>query len=403
MAQDHPHMEAKDKSTGAFSIKLQLFITLFLTLIFLLNFLTRVIISPLLPWIESDLKITHGQAGSLFFMLSIGYFLALLGSGYVAHYLGHSKTITISAITLGLSILGLSFGYGLWWMRLGLLLVGMAAGIYLPSGIATITKVTSPKNWGKFIAIHELAPNISFLVAPVIASFFVPRISWYGVLAGLGIISILVGILFSTRVKTQDFRGEIPGFQSVGTIISKSTFWIMVFLFAMGITGTLGVYSMIPLYLVTEKAMTPEHANNLLALSRISTLGTAFLGGMASDRFGPKATIASVFIITGIITIFLGLCPVRLVAIPVFLQPVLSVCFFPAGFAVLSSVGAENLRNLTVSLTIPAAFVVGGGAIPALIGVMGDAGYLGLGISLSGALIFFGGFIALLLKPAPGY
>jgi NNP family nitrate/nitrite transporter-like MFS transporter len=53
---------------------------------------------------------------------------------------------------------------------------------------------------------------------------------------------------------------------------------------------------------------------------------------------------------------------------------------------------------VAVSLTIPIAFVLGGGAVPALIGTMADSGQFSLGISLSGLLIMTGFFLSLFLK-----
>ena len=49
-----------------------------LTGIFLLNFLSRVILAPLLPTIERDLEVGHGEAGSLFLLISLGYFVSQL-------------------------------------------------------------------------------------------------------------------------------------------------------------------------------------------------------------------------------------------------------------------------------------------------------------------------------------
>jgi fucose permease len=56
---------------------------LFITLIFFLTFVARarVLISPLMPEIEESLSISHAQSGSLFLFMSMGYFLALIGSG----------------------------------------------------------------------------------------------------------------------------------------------------------------------------------------------------------------------------------------------------------------------------------------------------------------------------------
>jgi MFS transporter, NNP family, nitrate/nitrite transporter len=55
----------------------------FLVGIFLLNFTSRIILSPLLPTIENELAISHGQAGFFFFLISAGYLFGLLGSGFL--------------------------------------------------------------------------------------------------------------------------------------------------------------------------------------------------------------------------------------------------------------------------------------------------------------------------------
>ena len=56
----------------------------FLTSIFLLNFTIRIIISPLLPTILHDMSLTGDQAGSLFLMSALGYFITLICSGFVS-------------------------------------------------------------------------------------------------------------------------------------------------------------------------------------------------------------------------------------------------------------------------------------------------------------------------------
>ena len=55
---------------------------LILTSIFFINFISRIIPAPLMPKIEADLGISHAQAGSFFLLISIGYFVALIGSGF---------------------------------------------------------------------------------------------------------------------------------------------------------------------------------------------------------------------------------------------------------------------------------------------------------------------------------
>jgi hypothetical protein len=51
-----------------------------------------------------------------------------------------------------------------------------------------------------------------------------------------------------------------------------------------------------------------------------------------------------------------------------------------------------------VSFTTPIGFLIGGGAIPTGIGMLGDRGYFGLGISVTGMLLIGGFFLLPYLK-----
>jgi NNP family nitrate/nitrite transporter-like MFS transporter len=351
-----------------------------------------------MPEVEKDLGMGHAEAGSLFLMTSLGYFITITTSGFFSARLNHRRTIILSAATLGLALMGTSLSSGAWGLRIGLLLLGMAAGLYLPSGIATLTASVKTRHWGKAIAIHELAPNLSFMTAPLISEALMMWFSWRTVLMLLGLASIAAGFAFARFGRVEDFPGEAPGFRALKTLFSEPSFWIMIALFSLGIAGTLGVYAMLPLFLVTQYGLDRNWANTLVALSRIPSPAMAFLAGWASDRLGTARTMRIVFLITGVITILMGIATRSWIVPLVFLQPVMAVCFFPPAFAALSSIGTQNTRSLAVALTVPFGFLLGGGAIPAAIGMTGEAGSFSSGIVLVGGLILAGFFLALRLN-----
>ena len=63
-----------------------------------LNFSSRTVFSPLLPLIEENLRLSHGQAGSLFTSLSIGYGLSLLIAGRFASVWGCKRVVVASCV-----------------------------------------------------------------------------------------------------------------------------------------------------------------------------------------------------------------------------------------------------------------------------------------------------------------
>ena len=380
------------------SLRSQIGPLLFLVGIFFLNFLARIILSPLMPTVEKDLKIGHDEAGSLFFLISLGYCVGLLASGFVSSRLYHRKTIFLSSIAVGFGLMIVSITHNLWAIRSGLIYLGIAAGFYLPSGIATVTGFVRPEHWGKAIAIHELAPNLGFLIAPLLAEALLGLFSWQGVLLLIGIGSIVAAVFFIFWGRGGAFLGEAPDSKTLRSILVEPSFWMMIVLFSLGIGASFGVYSMIPLYLVSEKGMERTWANTLLGLSRIPTLVIVLLSGWVTDRLGAKQTLRAIFLANGLTTMILGVVSGSWIVILLFIQPMIATCFFPAGFAALSRMGSPRIKNVAISFTASLGILLGGGAIPAGIGLIGELGSFSLGFILLGALLFAGVVVIQFLK-----
>jgi NNP family nitrate/nitrite transporter-like MFS transporter len=254
------------------------------------------------------------------------------------------------------------------------------------------------QHWGKAIAIHELAPNLSFIAAPLISEGVLIWFSWREVFLLLGVMALIMSPIFVRYSRGGDFEGEAPSFAALGQLLSGGSFWVMVLLFSLGVISTLGLYTMLPLYLVSEHGIDRNVANTLIALSRVPSVLMAFIAGWATDRIGPRRTLRIVLLIAGAMTFFLGVAPSSIIRYLVFLQPLIAVCFFPAGFAAMSLIVAPGFRNIAVSLIVPLAFVAGGGLAPIFIGFIGDKGNFALGIMICGGMIAIGSFFTGLLR-----
>ncbi len=393
-----PTIERSAPPDGVPSFRSQMSPLFFLVEIFFVNFMSRIILSPLLPTIEKDLKIGHEEAGSLFFLISSGYCMMLLGSSFVSSRLNHRRTIILSMIVVGGALLFVGLSQESWMIRVGLFALGVATGLYLPSGIAILTELINPKHWGKAVSIHEMAPNLSFVMAPLVAEMLLRCFSWQGIFTLFGIASLLSGVLFSFSGRGGRFSGESLNVSTFRFILKEPSFWVMMALFSLGIGGTLGMFAMFPLYLVSERGMDQALANTLVGLSRIAPVGAAVLSGWAADRLGPKRALKVVFLANGIATVLLGLASGSWIVPLIFVQPMLASSFFPPGFAALSRIGSSNLKNIVVSLTTPVAFLIGGGVIPAMIGAVGQAKSFSWGFMILGGLLAGGAFLVGYLK-----
>ena len=260
----------------------------YLTLLFFVTFISRFIFSPLMPTIGQDIAITSGQAGSVFFMASIGGLAGSLSAGVVSARIDHRGTLFVAALgtaaVLGVSVLAQS----VWALRVLLLLLGFFAGLNQPSVVATITAMVRRDQWGTALSVQQSAPPLSLVVGPLgrrgaALGLLVARQPGVGrrVRGGRG-----VGFLAFPGVGA--FPGDPPRLALVRPMARGRSFWLMILLMALGMGAQVGVYTMMPLFLTTERGMEVGAANTLIGLANLSPLVMVFVAGRVSDRIGER-------------------------------------------------------------------------------------------------------------------
>lgn len=358
-----------------------------ISVLFFLSFMGRFIFAPLMPTIERDLGISHTQAGSLFLMISIGLCIAQLISGFLTSRINHKGTLFVSTLLLGFPLLLLSYSSNFMVLKIALFVVGMAAGFHVPSAVATITATVERKDWGKALSLHGSAPPLALTVGPFLIVLLLSYFAWQSIIAIIGLMAILVSFVFLRFFPCGQFPGEPPNLKVILTVFGHRSVWILITIFAVSIVGSVGIYTMLSLYLTTEIGFSVDLANTLLGLSALPGLFITFLSGILMDRIGEKRQMAGVMLISGVLTILLGISTGWFTIVVVLIQPAILGCFPAAGMSAVARCVHPNLRSVTTGLVAPLAFLIGGGFGPVLIGYMGETVSFRVGIIIIGGLL----------------
>jgi NNP family nitrate/nitrite transporter-like MFS transporter len=359
---------------------------LFLTLVVYFGILPRLLLAPLLLRISETLGVTYDRASAVFLSGSVGFVIGLFSSGFIANRLHHRGTIALTILTVGTLLVTLSFVRSLVLFHLIFAALNWASGLYPGSGIASVNALAPRESRGIALAIHESGPNLAFLTAPILVAILAPSLGWQPLYRIVGGVTVLVGIAFAVFGRASNDRGQAPHFQNIAVFLRSGPFWIVSVMFVLAASGAMGVYSVLPTYLVVEHGLTEQVVNSLVGLSRVTGFASILLAGTMADRFGFVPVVVVVLGTTGLVTIAIGLASGFWLLAAVFLQPLLVGAFFPLGLTALSENSPPDAQNLAVALAIPLANLVGAGAMPPALAALGAAGHFRLGFVLLGAV-----------------
>ena len=239
----------------------------FVALLFLLNYMSRSTLTPLLVSIEEDLGIGHAQATSLLLMQSAGFSSALAASGFLLSRFKPRQIATIPLAIAGGILLLMPLVHTLGQARLVFIAFGLGVGFYFPAGMATLSSLVFPKDWGKAVAIHELAPNTGFILIPLLAQAGLMFTDWRGVFAIMGVLMICTAGAFLLWGRGGNTRTDAPSFKGCGVLLKNPASWIVALLMAVSMIGEFSIYSILQIFLVSAAGFGPEEANLGLSIS----------------------------------------------------------------------------------------------------------------------------------------
>lgn len=346
---------------------------LLLCLMFFTNYTARSVLGPLLVYIEEELGLAHAQATGLMMVMSLGFAFSLALSSFVVSVIKPRLVIVISAISTGCALLAMSQGQSLLFLQGAVLCVGAATGLYFTSAMAAMGSLVGRESWSKAIAMHELAPPISFIMAPLIAEAGI-RLggSWRSALMLWGCCCIAAGIIFILLFKGGEQRTDRPSWSGIKEIFKNPVIWFFAWCFTWGIAGEFAPFNVLSLHLSLERGLDTDYANKLLASTRLLSPFAVILGGILTPRLGTRRAMQLFFGLHGLALVSMGLPSLYLALPGMFLQPLMPAFAFPAIFSILPENFPLRQHPTILGLTMPFISYLGAGLTPKILGITGD-------------------------------
>ena len=339
---------------------------------------------------EIDLHLDHAQASSLLSFVSFGMGAGMLLSGFLLSVIPPRRMICISLVGTGISLFFLSRAGGLDEIRLLFALLGVTCGLYLPSALATLGTLVRFESWSMAVSVHELAPAVSFITAPILAESMAAVYGWQGVMQFMGGASACVGVLFFiwgtggvAPVERPSLGGAIVG-------LRQPVFWVFIWLFGLSMGAEFAPYSVLPLSLTSEQGLGSMEASHLLSISRIPAPFMVLVGGWAVGFLGVRRSLFLFLAVQSLSLLALGV-PLKIAGVvgmlaAMLLQAMSASFVFPALFTLFAESFPRNQQPLLLSLSLPVASCLGGGLVPYLLGLSGEYVTFSFGYSLFGLM-----------------
>ena len=351
-----------------------------------INFSAKSISSPLMPLIEDDLAISHAMAGVLFFCFWAGNTISVFYAGFMSLKIGYKRSILLSFYGMTVTFILLWFASSYMLFAVFVFLLGLASGLYLPCGIPLVTAVFSRENWGKAISFHETAAGFGMLTVPFFAAFVISVMDYKSVFLIMSGACLCIAVLF--HIASPDPRPEKGEKADMWDIIHRKDFWVMTALWCSCAIASMGIYNIVPLYLVKERGIPIEAANMIFGISRIGGFIAMISVGFIIDRFNLKKLLLILILATGISTMAIAVINIPwLLSVTLFLQATVCVVFFPAGLVAISKLTTLSERSVFTGILMSMSGIIGPGLSPIILGSIADVWSFQVGIFASGLII----------------
>lgn len=238
--------------------------------------------------------------------------LAAIPAGWLADRVGSRTMLIVSAGGCGLALTLVATAGSFPVLSGALVLLGLSAGIYHPSGLSLLSRGVISGERGRAIGIHGVGGNFGEALAPFWAGLFAAQLGgWRWAFASAAVLSFACAALALTlpaAAPAHDHRrptlaGALTALRSFWS--SRPLRWLLLATFAGGFVYR-GVFTFLPLHLSSSAGGTLG-ASSLMSLVLLAGIFAQRFGGELADRLPRERLFLTEVALLAPVLVLLGL------------------------------------------------------------------------------------------------
>lgn len=349
-----------------------------------------IVFTILLPLIMEEFDMSPGEIGLIASVPSLLFGFNAIPAGFLADKIGSKKIAVLSIFLCGVGAFLIGFAWNILILALFLVVLGVGAGLYHPSGISLVSKMFE-KHRSKAMGIHGIGGNLGQTLTPIITGVLaspevVPLLGISLIGLGLGwritymiwaVPGLLVAacILMFIKAKEEPVKGEpfknmliemvkIPfENKNVGVLLVLASFQGLYFN---------GLVYFLPVILEEVKLIPLIVAASIISLKEATGVIGQVFGGWSGDKYSKRALLISFNVVSAVAMgwFFFAENP-SFVALPIAAVGVSSYAFQPVQNSLIAESIPTELRGRAYGLSFFASYGIGGLA-PLFSGILAE-------------------------------
>jgi len=334
-------------------------------LIWLLGFfasLARATFYPLIPFLASEMGLSHSQMGIITSVTYMVYAASQLPAGYLTDKVGFKKVMAGGAL---IAAVGLTLGFtasSYLTILLAQALVGVGSSASLTPATSAIAKLFSSKRRGFAEGLLLSYVNASIAISMIVGGWMAQELSWRFVYVASAILMLMSAAVFIALSKGMPaLASPEVNLRRIKEVLSLNS-CLLVVCISMEVIGFQALLTYVPKYLADVGGLALGLAVTITALAHVSAVFSRPLAGRLSDVMGRKRVIVLSMFIGGVFSYTLLFNPSN-----PFVESALMVgwgltytAMYPVAITLIADVTKRELRGTSIGLVTSVALFLGG-------------------------------------------
>jgi MFS family permease len=262
---------------------------------------------PLLGDLTRTFRVSLLEVLAVANAMYLAYGLCAVPAGFLADRFGSRRMLVLAALGCTLSLLLIAAAPSFALLSVGLVALGISAGVYHPSGLSLLSRGVTARERGRAIGIHGAGGTFGEAIAPAWAGFFAVTFDWragFIAAAGLSLACALLAMSLPTAesppeaaadpapARTPPSHHPIVSMRDRARTLARlitrpPLLFLLLSLVAAGFVFR-GFLTFLPLHL-TDAAQAGARASYFMSAVLVAGMVAQRLGGELADRRNPAA------------------------------------------------------------------------------------------------------------------